>query len=77
MLTMGLAFFKKLLLVTWVRIIYDFMVASFVRITHILRYNSEFTRYASLVNKWNQLHEVWKTTYTFWVVVKHNNSDYN
>ena len=35
----------------WIGLIYDFMVAAFVRITRFLRYISEFTRYASLVNE--------------------------
>ena len=48
-------------LITWVRLIYNFMMASFVRITRILRYISEFTRYASLVNKGNSSHTKFKT----------------
>ena len=36
--------------ITWVWLIYDVMVDAFVRITHFLRYISEFTRYSSVVN---------------------------
>ena len=36
--------------ITWDGLIYDFTVAAFVQITHFLRYISEFTHYASLVN---------------------------
>ena len=51
--------------ITWVGLIYDFMIAAFVRIACFLRYISEFTRYASLVNRGN-------SSYALWAVVKKN-----
>ena len=47
--------------ITWVRLIYDFMVAAFVRITHFLRYMSEFTRYASVANRGNSSYKKFET----------------
>ena len=47
--------------ITWDRLIYNFMVTSFVPITCFLCYISEFTRYASLVNKENSSYNKVKT----------------
>ena len=54
--------------ITWVWLIYDFMVAAFVRITHFLRYISEFTLYASVVNRENSMYTVHVHAATFvWI----------
>ena len=62
-------------LIPWAWLISDFMVASFARFIPFLRYISEFTRYASPVNKEIRDKSSIYTTYTFWVVIKHNSSD--
>ena len=62
-------------LITWVRLIYDFMVASFVQITHFLRYILECSWYVSLVNKGNLSYTKLKHDIYTLSVVKHNYCD--